>query len=552
MTNPTHPSGHEHSVNPVTLEVFANLFSSVADEMGTALCRAALSPNIKERRDFSCLVCDQDGELVAQAAHIPVHLGSAPLSVKEALTAVQMRPGDVVVLNDPFRGGTHLPDLTMVAPVFLKESRSGPQFYVANRAHHSDVGGMAAGSMPVSDEIYQEGLIIPPLRIMKQGYMDQDILALLLANVRTPWEREGDVQAQIASLNIGIRRLAEISLRYTPQIMSFYGEALKDRSEKMLRAALSSIPDGEYRAEDFLDDDGFSDSRVPLQVVVTIRGDSARVDFSGCPQQVRGNLNAVMAITISAVLYVFRLILPEDIPANSGTLRPLNITVPPGTILNARPPAAVAGGNVETAQRVVDVLLSALAKAIPDRIPAASQGTMNNLTVGTAHPDPALSFAYYETIGGGAGGGPLGAGASGIHSHMTNTMNTPIEALEAGYPLIVEQFRLRRGSGGSGQHPGGDGIRRDIRVLCPATVTLLTERRTIPPYGLAGGMPGKIGHNVLIRPDGRQIELPSKVSFRAEPGDTISVRTPGGGGWGPETRKTAVGSNEEDTRSLHE
>jgi N-methylhydantoinase B len=518
--------------NPVTLEVFGNLFSSIAEEMGTALCRAALSPNIKERRDFSCLVCDGTGELIAQAAHIPVHLGSAPLSVKEALAAVDMKRGDIVLLNDPFRGGTHLPDLTMVAPVFLDTSSSAPSFFVANRAHHADVGGMAAGSMPVSDEIFQEGLIIPPLRLVKEEHLDRDILALILSNVRTPQEREGDIQAQIASLNIGIKRLAETGLRYSPEMMSFYADSLKDRSERMLRTVLSSIPDGEYEAEDFLDDDGFSHDPIPLRVVVRIAGDRAEIDFSECQAQVKGNLNAVFAITVSAVLYVFRLVLPEDIPANAGTLRPLTLTVPPGSILNALPPAAVAGGNVETSQRIVDVLLAAMAQALPDRIPAASQGTMNNLTIGTAHSDPSLSFAYYETTGGGAGGGPLGPGASGIHTHMTNTMNTPIEALEAGYPLLVEQFRLRSGSGGSGRHPGGEGICRDIRILQPAKVAMITERRKLPPYGLAGGSPGKLGRNALIRADGTRIELDAKVSFHANAGDVVSMCSPGGGGWG--------------------
>lgn len=500
--------------------------------MGTALCRAALSPNIKERRDFSCLICEQAGELVAQAAHIPVHLGSAPLSVKAAVSEVAMRPGDVVVLNDPFRGGTHLPDLTMVAPVFLGHSDSLPTFYVANRAHHADVGGMSPGSMPVSDEIFQEGLIIPPLRLVKQGRMDKDLLALFLANVRTPREREGDIEAQIGSLSIGVRRLAEIGRRHSPEKMLSCAEALKDLSERMLRSFLASVPNGEYTAEDCLDDDGFSKHPMPLRVAVRISGDAAEIDFTGTAGQTRGNLNAVLAITVSAVLYVFKLIVPEDIPANAGALRPLAIKVPEGSILNARPPAAVAGGNVETSQRVVDVLLAALARALPDRVPAASQGTMNNVTIGTAHAEPSRSFGYYETVGGGAGGGPAGPGASGVHTHMTNTMNTPIEALEAGYPLMVERFRLREGSGGDGRHRGGEGIRRDLRVLEPATVTIISDRRAYPPYGLAGGSPGKTGRNVLIKPDGTKTELKSKVSFRAEPGDIISIRTPGGGGWG--------------------
>ncbi len=503
--------------------------------MGTALCRAALSPNIKERRDFSCLVCDAGGDMIAQAAHIPVHLGSAPLSVKEALSAGTINPGDVLILNDPFRGGTHLPDLTMVAPVFLHDDPPGPSFYVSNRAHHADVGGMSAGSMPVSDEIFQEGIIIPPVRLVKKGRMDEELLALFLANVRTPLEREGDIQAQTAALNIGIRRLEQISRTRGTDQMTHYAQGLKDHSERVLASVLRSIPDGEYRAEDFLDDDGFTADPILIRVAVGIKGGRAEIDFTGSAPQVRGNLNAVLAITVSAVLYVFRLILPREIPANSGTLRPLKIIAPPGSVVNALRPAAVAGGNVETSQRIVDVLLKALAQALPDRIPAASQGTMNNLAIGAAHPDPSRSFAYYETIGGGAGGGPEGPGASGIHSHMTNTLNTPIEALESSYPLLVETFRLRKGSGGAGASPGGDGIRRDIRLLQPSTVTIISERRSLPPYGLNNGAPGKTGKNFLIRPDGSQQELQSKVSLRAEPDDIISIRTPGGGGWGQES-----------------
>lgn len=522
----------DQSFDPIALEVFGNLFSSVAEEMGKALCRAAFSPNIKERRDFSCVVCDSSGELVAQAAHIPVHLGSAPLSVQSALSSVAMRSGDVVVLNDPFRGGTHLPDLTMVAPVFLDESSSAPSMYVANRAHHADVGGMSPGSMPVSEEIFQEGLVIPPLCIVKAGEMDRDILSLFLSNVRTPLEREGDVQAQIAALNIGMNRLSEIAAVHGLDRMTRYADALKDHSERVMSSVLSAVADGEYRAVDYLDDDGVSDGPIPIHVCIRISGSVAEIDFAGSAPQVRGNLNAVFAITVSAVLYVFKSVLPEEIPANSGTLRPLRIVAPEGTIVNALPPAAVAGGNVETSQRIVDVLLAALAPVMPDRIPAASQGTMNNLTMGAAHRDPSRSFAYYETTGGGAGGGPQGPGASGVHTHMTNTMNTPIEALEAGYPLLVEEFRLRRSSGGKGQFPGGEGIRRNVRLLQPATVTIISERRSQQPYGLSGGFPGKSGKNLLIKSDGTEKELPSKISFRAETGDIIAMSTPGGGGWG--------------------
>lgn len=522
-------------INPVTLEVFANLFASVAEEMGTALGRAALSPNIKERRDYSCLVCDAAGELIAQAAHIPVHLGSAPLSVQEALSSVSMRPGDVVLLNDPFRGGTHLPDLTMTAPVFFGES-SSPLFYVANRAHHADVGGISAGSMPVSEEIFQEGVIIPPVRIVKEGVLDEDLVSFFLANVRTPKEREGDLRAQIASLAIGIKRLHDINGRHGTEEMLLYASALKDHAEKVLRALLAEIPDGDYSARDFLDDDGFSTDPLYIKVCIRVAGDSAEIDFTGTAAQVRGNLNAVFAITVSAVLYVFRLVLPGEIPANSGTMRPLRIIAPLGSMVNATPPVAVAGGNVETSQRIVDVLLAALAQALPDRIPAGSQGTMNNLTIGAAHAEPSLAFAYYETVGGGAGAGPYGPGASALHTHMTNTLNTPIEALESSYPMLVERLLVRRDSGGTGKYRGGDGIQRDIKLLAPATVTILSDRRVAGPYGLQGGGPGKPGENYLIRSDGTRLKLKSKVSLRAERGDMISILTPGGGGWGePDT-----------------
>ncbi len=534
------PAPDEAIPNPVTLQVFANLFASIADEMGSALCRAALGPNIKERRDFSCLICDSAGELTAQAAHIPVHLGSAPLSVRAALEAVEMRPGDVVTLNDPFRGGTHLPDITMIAPVFFDPSDERPAFFAANRAHHADVGGMSAGSMPISDEIFQEGIVIPPLRLVKEGLIDRDVLDLFLANVRTPVERRGDVEAQIASLHIGVKRLLEVRERYPADVMSLYANALKDHSEKIMRAALAHIPDGDYSAEDFLDGDGFSEESIPIRVTVRVRGEAAIVDFTDSPDQVRGNLNCVRSITLSAALYVFRLLLGEEIPANHGALRPLTILTRPGSLLDALPPAAVAGGNVETSQRIVDTLLLALAQALPDRIPSASQGTMNNLSIGAAGPQPGQSFAYYETVGGGVGAGPEGDGASGVHSHMTNTMNTPIEALEAGYPLLVERFHLRERSGGGGEHRGGDGIRRDIRLLRDATVTIISERRDRQPYGLNSGGAGAPGVNTLIRADRAKTPLPSKISFRGRAGDVISVLTPGGGGWGEDLGASAI------------
>jgi N-methylhydantoinase B len=541
--------------DPVRLEIFKHLFAAIAEEMGTVLRKTSFSPNIKERRDFSCAIFDGQGRMIAQAAHIPVHLGSMPLSVKAAVVHFtgHLHPGDVVVLNDPFRGGTHLPDITMVSPVFLPSSVSTPFQgkrgdskrgigFVASRAHHADVGGMTPGSMPVGREIFQEGLIIPPVKLVKAGKMEQDILELILANVRTPQERRGDLSAQIAANQRGAERLVEMVTRYGRDEVSDAEEQLLAYAERMTRRLIESLPDGVYRFTDHLDDDGVKDQPVPITVAVTIRGDSAIVDFTGSAKQQAGSVNAVYAITLSAVYYVFRCLLGLDVPNNSGCLAPIEVIAPPGTIVNALSPAAVAGGNVETSQRIVDVLLGALAQACPDKVPAASQGTMNNITIGALLPSPHIpgenegtrsggAFAYYETIGGGMGARPNSAGPSAVHSHMTNTLNTPVEALEYAYPLRVLCYEIRKGSGGYGKYCGGDGIIRTLQVLTECKVTLLSERRKIPPYGLDGGEPGKTGENLLIR-DGEEFPLPGKGSMDLHPGDILSIRTPGGGGYG--------------------
>jgi N-methylhydantoinase B len=500
--------------------------------MGVALRRASLSPNIKERCDFSCMICDGAGDMVAQAAHIPVHLGSGVFAVKEALKSCSPQYDDIIIMNDPFRGGTHLPDITMVAPVFIDPDEPAPDFYVANRAHHADVGGMAPGSMPISEELFQEGLIIPPLKIVGAGEINEDLLSIILSNVRTPWERRGDIEAQLASLRVGMNRLLQTAHEKGRERCRRYAAALQDYSEKILKRVLGSIPEGDYRALDYLDDDGRGSGPLPISVKISIGDGAANVDFTGSADQVRGNLNATYAITVSAVVYVFRLLMGPDTPANSGVLRPLTINAPLGSIVNALPPAAVAGGNVETSQRMVDALLLALSKALPEAIPAASQGTMNNLTIGSAQRSDTEAFAYYETIGGGAGASPDRDGASCLHTHMTNTLNTPTEALEASYPLLVERWEIREGSGGAGKFRGGDGIARDIRALCEARVSLISERRIGAPYGLNGGSEGSRGLNKLIRSNGVIEELPSKTTFRVEPGDVISILTPGGGGWG--------------------
>jgi len=552
--------------DPVELEVFKNLYHSIAEEMGAALRRTAFSPNIKERRDYSCAVFDSDGEVIAMGDHMPVHLGSMPMSVQAAIAAGEMNPGDMVMLNDPFRGGTHLPDITLVAPVYVempgvvKRGRGRPRhtcpdFYVASRAHHADVGGTHPGSMGLCREIYQEGLRIPPVKIVRAGVMDRDALALLLNNVRTPEEREGDLGAQIAACHTGAERLQEVCGRYGAERVKRAAAELLEYSEELMRAFLERVPPGEYRAEDFLDNDGISDKPVKIAVTVklhqlALRGNERRqnagakgrgrgrprhtvtVDFTGSDPQVEGSVNAVAAITYSACFYVFRCLLEEDVPATAGLMRPIHVIAPEGTIINARPPAAVAGGNVETSQRTVDVLLRALAQAIPDRIPAASSGTMNNLTIGGIDPRTGEPFAYYETIAGGMGARPGKPGVSGVHTHMTNSLNTPAEALEYAYPLRVRRYSLRPESGGGGTFRGGDGIVREIEVLTDCEVTLLSDRRSRGPWGLAGGGEGAPGKAWVIRGDGSTEEMPGKVSTRLRAGERIRIESPGGGGWG--------------------
>ena len=515
--------------NPILLEVFKNRLSSIAEEMGVTLQRTSFSPNIKERRDFSCALFDAQGDLIAQAAHIPVHLGSMPLSVKAALS-IPMEEGDMVVLNNPFQGGTHLPDITLVAPVFIEGQ--GPMFYVANRAHHADVGGMSPGSMPLSTSIFQEGFIFPPTKLVEKGEIDSKILSLFLANVRTPQEREGDFSAQVMANLTGIRRLQELVADQGLDTVSFYCGELIAYTERITRETIRAIPHGSYTFRDFMEEDGTGSGPVPIEVTLHVQGDQAILDFSGSSPQVKGSINSVYAITLSAVLYTIRCLMEEDVPVNAGIMKPIKVVTSKGSVVDATFPAAVAGGNVETSQRVVDVVLGALAQALPDRIPAASQGTMNNLAMGGVHPSTGQPFAYYETLGGGTGAWAGGPGVSGVHSHMTNTLNTPIEALEYTYPLMVTRYSIRRGSGGRGHHPGGDGLVREVVVFTEAEVTVLSERRKIPPYGLAGGEPGAPGRNLILRRDGAIEEMPGKFHERLKPGDRIRIETPGGGGWG--------------------
>lgn len=521
-------------MNPIEFEVFKNIFLSIAEEMGVTLCRTSFSPNIKERLDYSCAVYDGRGQTIAQGDHMPVHLGAMPLSVRAAIDAGPMQPGDTVMLNDPFRGGTHLPDITLVSPVFLEPGDRRPTFYVANRAHHSDVGGMSPGSMPVAREIYQEGLVIPPVRLVRRGQIDADLMQLLLANVRTPDEREGDITAQIAANRVADVRLRHTAARYGRRRTLAYASALQDYTERVVRATIRGIPAGRYAFEDALDDDGWGDTPVTLRTEIRIEGDRATIDFTGSAPQVEGSVNANYAITLSACLYAFRCLVRDDILYNAGVGRPLSVIAPVGTIVNATRPSAVAGGNVETSQRITDVVLGALGQALPDRLPAASQGTMNNVTLGGTDPVTGKRFAYYETIGGGMGGRPGLAGLSGVHTHMSNTRNTPVEAIERYLPLRIRQYRLRRMSGGEGAAPGGEGIVREYEMLTDTSVTVLSDRRRTGPYGAGGGERGSPGRNTVIRRDGTPPEepVPGKVQLNLRPGDRLRIETPGGGGWG--------------------
>ena len=522
-------------VDPISLEVFKNMFVSVSEEMGVALLRTAYSPNIKERRDFSCAVFDPAGQMVAQAAHQPVHLGAMPASVQAALDTFPnaLRPGDLVILNDPYLGGTHLPDITLVAPVFA-ETEDGKELvgFVSNRGHHADVGGMTPGSLPLSTELYQEGLILPPLKLARGGRLNQEVVQLLCRNSRTPEERRGDLAAQIASVRVGERRLREVVERYGIAETAEHMAALLDYSERVTRQAIAAIPDGVYRVTDYMDDDGLTEEPVPIAVAITVAGDGMTIDFTGTSPQRPGCINAPQAVTASACLYMVRCIVGNDAPANQGCLRPVNIVTPRGTLVNPEPQRGVAGGNVETSQRITDVLLAAMAQALPQLIPAASQGTMNNLLIGGHDLERERPFVYYETIGGGMGARPDRDGISGIHTHMTNTMNTPIEALEFAFPLRLKRYALRRGSGGAGQHRGGDGLVRDVEFLSPARVTILSERRKFHPPGYYGGHHGQAGENVLLRGGYEEVHLAGKETLDVAAGDVLSIRTPGGGGWG--------------------
>jgi N-methylhydantoinase B len=517
--------------DPARVWLYHERLSAIPEEMGRVLEHAACSPNIKERRDYSCALFDAQGRLVAQAAHIPVHLGAMPALMEWLLPRFDWQPGDMVLTNDPYHAGTHLPDWTLVAPVFVGDCRVG---FVANRAHHADTGGTTPGSMPLAREIFEEGLRIPPVYLLRADTLQQDVVRLLLTNVRTPEERQGDLYAQIGANRIGIRRLQSLLEQEGIERWLERFEQLLRYSETITRAVLRELPLGEYAFEDYLDDDGHGTRAIRIRAKVQVPASepgTIRFDFTGSAPQCAGGINAPEAVTRSACYYVVRCLMPAEVPTNAGCWLPVEVVAPEGTVVNACAPAAVAGGNVETSQRIVDVLLGALAQALPEQIPAASQGTMNNLLFGGYDPVRQRLFVYYETIAGGAGACPHTDGASGIHVHMTNTRNTPVEAIESAFPVRVLEYRFAERTGGMGRYRGGDGVIRTFQFLTETTITLFTDRRRSAPYGLQGGKAGKRGQNRLLISNRLETEI-IKGTVRVPAGTILTIRTPGGGGWG--------------------
>ena len=510
-------------MNPVELSIFANRMNAVCDEMGAVLQRAAFSPNIRDRLDFSCAVFDAQGELCAQAAHIPVHLGSMAYAMRDIVQQIDWQAGDMVVVNDPYLGGTHLPDVTLIAPVFFAGQLAG---YVVNRAHHADIGAHTPGSMPISRTLAEEGIVIPPQHLLRQGELNQSLMQDILAATRNPRIGQGDFAAQISANKTGIKRLGQLIERLGSEAYRQALAALNDYGERLARSVLADVPAGSYTFADYMDDDGLGNTRLPIHLQLDISPDGVIADFSGTAAQTAGNINCPLSVVAAAVYYVFRCLMPAQTPACAGTFRPLHITAPLGCLLNAQRPAAVAAGNVETSMRIVDVVMGALAKAVPDAIPAASHGSMNNLAMGGVYAG--RNWDYYETMGGGMGAGPHYPGLAAVQAHMTNTRNTPIEVMEGNYPVRVRQYGLRTGSAGRGLHAGGEGQLREIEFLAPATLTLLSERRSLAPWGLEGGRDAQAGANWL---NGQA--LPGKVCCQVNTGDVLRIETAGGGGWGP-------------------
>ncbi|MCC6670699.1 MAG: hydantoinase B/oxoprolinase family protein [Planctomycetes bacterium] len=515
--------------DPVRLEVFHQLLTAICEESGAVLQRSAVSPNIRERRDFSCALFDGRGRLIAQAAHIPVHLGSAAESVAAVRRAFPLEPDDVVILNDPFAGGTHLPDLTMVRPVFVG-ARRRPAFFVVNRAHHADIGGAVPGSMAAATELLAEGLVLPPVKVRSAGVPVAGVLRLLLANVRGAAEREVDLAAQETSLRAAERRLLELVDAQGLRTVETYAAHLMAASERIARSVIAGLPPGVHTASDVLEDDGCGGGPYPIRVALRAHGGRLRCDFRGSARQARGGVNANRSVVLAACVYVLRCLCPDRLPTNDGLFRVLEVLTEPGSILDPRPGAAVAGGNVETSQRLVDVLLRALLRAVPERVPACSAGTMSNLSFGGVDPRTGRSFAFYETLPGGAGAGATFDGTSGVQTHMTNTRNTPLEEFERRFPVRVRAWTLRRGSGGGGRNRGGDGVTKELEVLAPLTVSLFAERHRGGPPGARGGRPGRAGRAAVLGRD--PAVLPAKCTRTLEAGQVVRVETPGGGGYG--------------------
>ena len=520
-------------LDTIALSVFRHVLAAVCEQASETLARSAFSTNIRERRDHSAALFTAAGDMVAHAAAIPVHLGSQRLAVAAALEALgdRWQAGDAILLNDPYAGGTHLPDLTVVTPVFDAERL---RWIVSTRAHHADVGGATPGSFPLSDSIFAEGLRIPCVRVCRHGKLVEDVVALVAANSRLPAERTVDLRAQVAANAQAAAQLQELS-REQGKRLDTAAAALIDYGERTMRGFIASLGTASASFTDAVEDDGLGNGPLPICCHIEVDQGQATIDFTGTAPATRGPLNANRAITLAAVTYAFHIVCRDEAESddqlNAGTLRPLTLRIPPASLLDARFPRPVAAGNVETSQRIVDVVLGALAQLAPGRVPAASQGTMNNVALGGYHPD-GTPFAYYETLGGGAGAGPGAPGASAIGVHMTNTRNTPIEALENKLPLRVRKLAIRHGSGGEGDQRGGDGLIRELEALAPCTLSLLSERRATAPYGLAGGGPGKPGANVVMRADGTEEPLPAKCCVDLAPGDVLRIETPGGGGWG--------------------
>lgn len=523
-------------MNPVERALFISRIEALCEEMGLVLRRAAFSPNIRDRLDFSCALFDQDGRLAAQAAHIPVHLGSMAYAMADIVTTIDWQPGSMVMLNDPYLGGTHLPDVTLIAPLFCPSGSCQSRLvgFVVNRAHHANIGAASPGSMPLSRSLAEEGVVIPPTKVIAGGQWLPAGLALIRSiNPHLPQPDSadhalfGDFAAQVSANRAGAERAAELLTALGPGGFAAALDEVNDYAARLAQSALMAIPDGDYRYVDYLEDDGQGQQMIPIRLLLQVSKGHIHADFSGTAPQVEGNINCPLSVAAAALYYVFRSLMPAHIPNCAGAFRNITLHAPSGSLLNARRPAAVAAGNVETSTRVVDVLLGALAQALPGQIPAASHGSMNNVAMGS-RGGVSAAWDYYETIGGGMGGSPLTAGLSGVQTHMTNTLNTPVESLERHFPLRVTRYGLRRGSGGAGLHRGGDGLVREFLLLQPAQITLLTERRRLQPWGLAGGQAGATGVNLL---NGQPV--PAKCQIAGQAGDCLTLMTPGGGGWGP-------------------